>query len=299
LKKLEVFSFKGKMVLNEEVLNQETYQPNLELSREQDIKVDFIHLFENVLVQKVNRFTMAKLFLQARKEPDKKLLEKVTLSHLDSDHTEDEYVAKECDVRRELIQYTGVKETNILVVIDNESGKLILSNLDTQTDIADDVIGTLMDYVSGYEDLELVKFQAPIIEKFLTNVLLDESKNLPDPFMLVDKAELGVKSEFDKSPKGSTVKVGKEYPSDAETVSFITNRNLVVKALKLDYDGVIELLVNMKSEIKSIKFTEALAFKPDEDSSESVNFMTQYELQLPSTFSMINKLTETLAEVEY
>tara|TARA_Y100001963_G_C6722324_1_gene419707 strand:- start:356 stop:1255 length:900 start_codon:yes stop_codon:yes gene_type:complete len=299
LKKLEVFSFTGKMVLNEEVLNQETYQPNLELSREQDIKVDFIPLFEDTLIQQVNRFTMAKLFLQSRKEPDKKLLEKVTLSRLGNDHTEEEYVAKECDVRRELIQYTGVKETNILVVIDNETGKLILSNLDTQTDIADDVIGTLRDYVSGYEDLELIKFQAPIIEKFLTNVLLDESKNLPDPFMLVDKAELGVKSEFDKSPKGSTVKVEKEYPSDAETVSFITNRNLVVKALKLDYDGVIEFLINMKSEVKSIKFTEALAFKPDEDSSDSVNFMTQYELQLPSIFSMINKITKTLSEVEY
>ena len=117
--------------------------------------------------------------------------------------------------------------------------------------------------------------------------------------MLVDKAELGVKSEFDKTPKSPTVKVEKEYPADEETVSFITNRNLVAKTLKLDYDGVVEFLITNKSEIKGIKFTESLAFKPDEDSSDSVNFMTQYELQLPSTFSMINKVTKTLSEVEY
>ena len=298
MKKLEVFSFTGKMGLDEDILNPENYQPNLELSKDQDTKVDFIPLFEDTLVQKVNRFTVAKLFLQVRKEPDKNLIKKVTLSRLREDHTEEEYLEKECDVRRELIQYTGVKETDILVVIDNESNKLVLSNLDTQTDIADSVINTVRDF-SVYEDLELVKFEAPVIEKLLTNFLLDESKNLPDPLMLVDKAELGVKSEFDKTPKSPTVKVEKEYPADEETVSFITNRNLVAKTLKLDYDGVVEFLITNKSEIKGIKFTESLAFKPDEDSSDSVNFMTQYELQLPSTFSMINKVTKTLSEVEY
>ena len=150
-----------------------------------------------------------------------------------------------------------------------------------------------------YEDVELVKYEAPIIEKLLTNFLLDDVRNIPDPFMLGEKVEMGDKSEFEKSPKSSTIKISKEYPADKEVVTFITDRNKVAKLIELDYDGVVKFSFTNKFEVKGIKFQEDLDFKPDEDSTDSVNFMSQCLLQLPVAFDIINSLDKQVSEVKY
>ena len=47
---------------------------------------------------------------------------------------------------------------------------------------------------------------------------------------------------------------------------------------------------------KTVKFLEDLKFKPDEDTSDSVNFLTQYQLQLPVVFDVINRLEEVIVK---
>lgn len=295
IKQVTTFTFTGKTFFNEDFILDNTIRP---LTKEEDTLVKFSPLYDDTFIQQVERFQVAKITLQQRKPVDEDVLSEVTSQRVGEDATLEEYESMSEDVYRELMQYTGFKPNkHALVIIDNQSGKLLVT---TNTKNTDDMMSLVIGSLEGeYEDLKLVDFEAPLIEKLLTNYLLDESKNLPDPFMLVEKVNLGSKSEFDKSPKNATISIKKEYPSDPETLGFILNRNKVVKLLQLDYDGVVELEFTNKFEIKGIKFKEDLAFEPEVDSAESLNFMSQYVLQLPVLFDIVNSLEEQVSLVEY
>lgn len=295
IKQVTTFTFTGKTFFNEDFILDNTIRP---LTKEEDTLVKFSPLYDDTFIQQVERFQVAKITLQQRKPVDEDVLSEVTSQRVGEDATLEEYESMSEDVYRELMQYTGFKPSkHALVIIDNQSGKLLIT---TNTKNTDDMMSLVIGSLEGeYEDLKLVDFEAPLIEKLLTNYLLDESKNLPDPFMLVEKVNLGSKSEFDKSPKNATISIKKEYPADSEVLAFISNRNKVVKLLQLDYDGVVELEFTNKFEIKGIKFKEDLAFEPEDDSAESLNFMSQYVLQLPVLFDIVNSLEEQVSLVEY
>ena len=294
MKNLTVYKFEGNATFNEEFISQNKER---DLYSEEETLIHFKPLFEDTYVQKVEGFTVAKIVYLQRKEPDKAFVEKEALKELSEDYTEEEFINKVSDLRKKFIQFTGMKTPqDSLVIIDNSSKKMVIGNTPSNSD---NVVSKVLESVEGFESVELVSFSAPIVEKLLTEFILDESKNLPDPFMLVEKVNLGDKSEFEKSPKNATINIKKEYPADEEVVAFINNRHKVVKLLQLDYDGVFEFEVTNKLEIKGLKFKEELAYKKDEDSSESLNFMSQYVLQLPTMFDVVNSLENQFSKVVY
>jgi len=294
LKNLAVYKFTGTTSFNTEYIYNNVVR---ELNSEEDTLATFAPLFDETYIQNVDRFLVAKVVFQERKEPDADFLEQEALKLLEEDHTEEELADRVYDLRRKFIQFTGMKKPQeSLVVIDNLTGKLIIGNSPNNADkIMHLVLSSLEE---GYEDLQLVSFEAPLIEKMLTNYILNESKHLPDPFMLVEKVALGDKSEFEKSPKSVTISVKKEYPADGEVLAFISNRHKVVKLLQLDYDGIFEFDFTNKFEFKGIKFKESLDYEYDEELAPSANFMSQYVLQLPTVFDIVNKLEKQVEEVE-
>lgn len=294
MKNLAVYSFTGKTSFNEEYVLNNTIR---ELTSEEDTLSTFTPLFDDTYIQGVERFSVAKVVFQERKEPDNDFLEQEALKELPEEHTEEELADKVYQLRRKFIQFTGMKKPQeSLVVIDNQTGKLIIGN---NPNNADKIMHTVLSSLEGgYEYLHLVTFEAPLIEKLLTNYILNESKHLPDPFMLVEKVALGDKSEFEKSPKAVTVSVKKAYPADEEILAFISNCHKVVKLLQLEYDGVVEFDFTNKFEFKGIKFKEGLAYEDDPELAPSVNFMSQYVLQLPTVFDIVNKLEEQVNSVE-
>ena len=294
MKNLTVYKFEGSADFNEDFISQNKER---DLYSEEETLIHFKPLFEDTYVQKVEGFAIAKIVYLQRKEPDKVFVEKEALKELPEYYTEEEFINKVSDLRKKFIQFTGMKTPqDSLVIIDNSSKKMVIGNTPSNSD---NVVSKVLESVEGFESVELVSFATPIVEKLLTEFILDESKNLPDPFMLVEKVNLGDKSEFEKNPKNATINIKKEYPADEEVVAFINNRHKVVKLLQLDYDGVFEFEVTNKFEIKGLKFKEELAYKKDEDSSESLNFMSQHVLQLPTMFDVVNSLENQFSKVVY
>lgn len=295
MKQITTLKFEGKASFNEEYILSNTQRP---LTQFEDSLVKFAPLFDETYTVQVGKYQVARIELKERKEPDTGVLDSKTLEALPETHTEEEYETVWEDKRRELIQDTGFKNSkNPLVIIDNETNKIIITE---SQKVVESVSSLMLSSLQGeYENVELVKYEAPIIEKLLTNFLLDDFRNIPDPFMLGEKVEMGDKSEFEKSPKSSTIKISKEYPADKEVVTFITDKNKVAKLVEMDYDGGVKFRFTNKFEVKGIKFQEDLDFKPDEDSTNSVNFMSQYLLQLPVVFDIINSLDKQVSEVKY
>jgi len=301
MKQITTFKFEGKASFNQDFIEQHHFR---QMTNNQVSMLGFVPLFDDTFVQKVDRFDLIKVAYQERKEPDLTQLEQEAKSQLESEvkegdtYTDEELDEKILQLREEYLPYQGFKPIQqSLVVLDNQTSKLLVEG---GVKKVDNVMSYILGAMEGdYENVLPVEFEAPILEKLLTNYIINESKHLPDPFMLVEKVSLGDKSEFEKSPKSVTISVKKEYPADDEVLAFISNRNKVVKLLQLDYDGVVELEVTNKFEIKGIKFKEDHAFEQDEDSTPSANFMGQYIIQLPTLLKVVNSLEKEATEVDY
>lgn len=296
MKKISTYNFKGNINFNEEFI---TSNSGNTLTKEQVTLVNFEPLFDETYVAQVGIFKVAKIRYTSRKEPDKVVLSDLVFKHLDDNNLPQdvdtvEHVMEE--KRLELMQYTGYTSKVALVVIDNTTGKFIITE---DRKFSDNVMSLLLESFCGdYDELSLLSTEPVLTEKVLTNFLVDECKHLPDPFTLVEKVELGDKSILDKKPKTATVKIDKLYPADEEVLSFVSIGK-VVKKLQLEYDGVLQVLVDNTLFIDKVAFQEDLKFKPDEDASDSVNFMNCLLPQLPVVFGAINLLESTVKEENY
>ncbi len=294
MKKFAVYNFKGDIQLNEEAILAKTVNT---LTKEQTTLVSFDPLFDETFVQEVNGYQVTKIRFTSRKEPDKTILAEQTSAHIEHKalpQDEDTYNAVQEEKRLELMQYTGYTSKAAIVAVDNSTGKVIIAEA---RNFADMIMSDLLSCFEGdYSELELLSTEPVATETILTGFLLDERKNLPDPFTLVEKVSLGKKSVLDKKPSSATIKVSKTYPAVDEILSLVTDLGNVIKSVQLEFDGVFEFDVTNTLSIESVKFLEDLKFKPDEDTSGSVNFMTQYQLQLPVVFDVINRLEEVIVK---
>ena len=298
MKKFAVYNFKGAIQLNEESILAKTVNT---LTKEQTTLVSFDPLFDETFIQDVNGYQVAKMRFTSRKEPDKTILSEQVDSYLETiDLPQDESSYQQlCNAvqeekRLELMQYTGYTSKAAIVAVDNSTGKVVIAEA---RNFADMIMGDLLSCFEGdYSELELLSTEPVATETILTDFLLDERKNLPDPFTLVEKVSLGKKSVLDKKPSSATIKVSKTYPAVDEILSLVTDLGNVVKDLELEFDGILCFNVTNTLSIESVKFLEDLKFKPDEDTSDSVNFLTQYQLQLPVVFDVINRLEEVIVK---
>lgn len=297
MKKISTYTFKGKIDFNEELILTKT---NTKLSKEQTTLINFDPLFDDTYVQKVGKFKVLNIRYTKRKEPDKVVLAEKVFEYLDEKELPQDVDTVERiteEKRLELMQYTGYTSKAAVVAVDNSTGKLIVAE---DRKFSDEIMSSLLEVLQGdYEELALLSSEPVLTEKVLTSFLVDERKNLPDPFILVEKVELGDKSIVDKKPKTATIKVDKQYPADDEVLAFVNNCNKVVKCLELEYDGLVDMVVTNTLFLDKIKFLEHLKASPDEDASDSVNFMTQYELQLPAVFDIINQLEKVITSENY
>ncbi len=294
MKKFAVYNFKGAIQLNEEAILDKTVNT---LTKEQTTLVSFDPLFDETFIQDVNGYQVVKIRFTSRKEPDKTILAEQTAAHIEEKglpQDEDTYNAVQEEKRLELMQYTGYTSKAAIVAVDNSTGKLVVAEA---RNFADMIMEDLLYCFEGdYSELELLSTEPVATENILTGFLLDERKNLPDPFTLVEKVSLGKKSVLDKKPSSATIKVSKTYPAVDEILSLVTDLGNVVKDLELEFDGILCFNVTNTLSIESVKFLEDLKFKPDEDTSDSVNFMTQHQLQLPVVFDVINRLEEVVVK---
>lgn len=294
MKKFAVYNFKGAIQLNEEAILSKTVNT---LTKEQTTLVSFDPLFDETYIQEVNGYQVAKIRFTSRKEPDKTILAEQTAAHIEEKalpQDEDTYNAVQEEKRLELMQYTGYTSKAAIVAVDNSTSKVVVAEA---RNFADMVMGDLLSCFEGdYSELELLSTEPVATETILTGFLLDERKNLPDPFTLVEKVSLGKKSVLDKKPSSATIKVSKTYPAVDEILSLVTDLGNVVKDLELEFDGILCFNVTNTLSIESVKFLEDLKFKPDEDASDSANFLNQYYHQLPVVFDVINRLEEVIVK---
>lgn len=296
MKKISTYNYKGNIKFNEEFIIENS---NNSLTKEQITLVNFEPLFDETFVEQVGKFDVAKIRFTSRKEPDKVVLSEQTFKHLDDNNLPQDVDTVERvmeEKRIELMQYTGYTSKVALVVIDNASGKFIITE---DRKFSDNVMSSLLQAFNGeYDEISLLSTEPVLTEKVLTSFLVDECRNLPDPFTLVEKVELGDKSVLDKKPKNSTVKIDKLYPADDEVLSFV-GIGKVVKRLQLEFDGILQVVVDNTMFIDKVVFQEDLKFKPDEDATDSANFMSCLLPQLPVVFDAINLLESTIKEEKY
>lgn len=296
MKKISTYNYKGDIKFNEEFIIENS---NNSLTKEQITLVNFEPLFDETFVEQVGKFDVSKIRFTSRKEPDKVVLSEQTFKHLEENNLPQDVDTVERvmeEKRIELMQYTGYTSKVALVVIDNASGKFIITE---DRKFSDNVMSSLLQAFDGeYDEISLLSTEPVLTEKVLTSFLVDECRNLPDPFTLVEKVELGDKSILDKKPKNSTVKIDKLYPADEEVLSFVSIGK-VVKKLQLEFDGVLQVVADNTMFIDKVAFQEDLKFKPDEDATDGVNFMNCLLPQLPVIFDAINLLESTVKEGTY
>ena len=287
MKQFSAYTFTGKVTISEEAILDKVYRP---LSKLEHQRVSFTPLFEETYFQQVGNFQVAKILLETRKEPDSNVLRDKVIERLQENPTHDPEVVEE-ETYLELKLLAGTKLQSTMVFVDNTLGKMLLS---CTRKLADEVMEDLLSALEGdYEELTLIKSEAVIGEKLLTQ-WVSSDKPL-EPFCLGETTHLGKRSELDKSPKNANIKIDKVYANDEEVLQHVGNGN-VVKLLMLEFDGCCDLLLTSDMFIKGVKFKESAAFKEDEDTSESVNFMTQYQLQLPLIFDIVNSLEKAFSE---
>ncbi len=291
MKQFSAYTFTGKLTLSEEAILGKVYRP---LSKLEHQRVSFTPLFDETYLQEVSTkdtsFQVAKVLLETRKEPDSNVLRDKVVERLQENPSHDPEVVEE-ETYQELKLLAGTKLQSTMVFVNNTSGKMLLS---CTRKLADEVMEYLLEvFDGGYEELTLIKSEPVIGEKLLTK--WTASDELPEPLCLGETTHLGKRSELEKSPKNANIKIDKVYANDEEVLQHISNGN-VVKLLMLEFDGLVDLLLTSDMFIKGIKFKESAAFKEDADTSDSVNFMTQYQLQLPLVFDIVNSLEKEFSE---
>lgn len=288
MKQFTVYTFKGKMFFDEECVRNNTYRQLKDPEQSEELSLtSFIPLYDETLLQQVGNYQIVKIHHTERKEPDKGVLLENVDEYLE-DHPNTDVLAAEEIVRRHLMKYTGLKQKESLVVIDNTTGKLIVAQDRNFGDVIIDKIRDVLSYKSDYEDLELLSTCPVITEKVLTRFVVKE-ECVPEPLALGEVINLGKPNEVDKRPKPANVKISKTYAAEGEVIEH-TRNGKYVKLLELEWDGVIDFQVDTTLFIKGVKFKESMKVEKDDDVTDSVHFMTQMQVQLPEIIKIIDKL---------
>ena len=295
MKQITTYTFTQPInTLNNDTLAKHAYR---KLGKLEHQLVSTTPLYDDIYFQDVEGYQVSNLVFEKRKEPNQEAVVEEVESRIEAlglqDNLSEETLAKiEEEVYLDLKQFAGTTKKVVKVVVSNKHNLLLV---EANAKLSDEVLPFVLDLV-GSVGLSAKVFDAVDMESMLTQWVFDERKCLPDQFMLVEKVNLGVKSELDKSPKPANIKVSKEYPADAEVLNWI-KVGKVVKAVELEYDGAYVFTVDHKFAVTGGKFVEAFSFEGDEDSAPSVNFMSKELLQLPVLFDMMTLLVEQVENV--
>lgn len=290
MKQFTVYTFKGKMFFDKESIQNNTYRHLKDPTQSEELSLtSFVTLFDETLLQQVGDYQIVKVRHTERKEPDKGVLLENVDEYLEDYPNTDPLSAEEI-VRKRLMKYTGLKQKEAIVFIDNVTGKLVIAQ---DRNFGDMVIGKIKDVLtenSDYEDLELLSTCPVITERMLTKFVVKE-ECVPEPLALGEVINLGKPNEIDKRPKPANIKISKTYAAEDEVLEH-TKNNKYVKLLELEWDGVIDFQVDTTLFIKGVKFKESMKVEKDDDSTDSVYFMTLMQTQLPEVVNIIDKLVE-------
>lgn len=290
MKQFTVYTFEGKMFFDKESIQNNTYRHLKDPTQSEELSLtSFVTLFDETLLQQVGDYQIVKVRHTERKEPDKGVLLENVDEYLEDYPNTDPLAAEEI-VRKRLMKYTGLKQKESIVFIDNSTGKLVIAQ---DRSFGDVVIGKIKEVLtenSDYEDLELLSTCPVITERMLTKFVVKE-ECVPEPLALGEVINLGKPNEIEKRPKPANIKISKTYAAEDEVLEH-TKNDKYVKLLELEWDGVIDFQVDTTLFIKGVKFKESMKVEKDDDSTESVYFMTLMQTQLPEVVSIIDKLVE-------
>lgn len=293
MKTISTYSFDNKVSFNEELLQSKEYRP---LGRLESQRLSVKPLFDETVLQNVENFTVVGFVYEERKEPDSEMVAEEVENRINEfPNVSEEAIAQiEEDVYTKLKYYAGTKKTNFKVYIDHTKGLMIF---DTTRKMVDNVIGEVLSLLEDSSiGLSIVQPDAPIMENLLTEFIVT-SKLLPDTMVVLDKVNLGAKSEFDKSPKQATIKIVKEDPESTQVMDWI-KQGKVVKSLQIENDGGLEFTINNQFNITGGKFVEWAKVETDEELAPSVEFMQKAVVQLPLVFNTVESLIKAAKKVE-
>lgn len=272
------------------------YQP---LTQQQDASIGLVELFDGKTLQEIaipdNNTLALKIKHSVRKEPKQEVIDEEVETRLKGGETEEQISTIEGEVYLQAKRLAGVTHKTYMAFVNFGTNEILI---DAPRNTADEGIAFILQNIIGNSsecEFELFKQEAVLMEKLLTQYVVKDS-TVPEPFMLGEITKLGKKSEIDKAPKSPTVSISKEYCGSEEVLNHV-KAGKYIKHLELDYDGIFLLQLDNTFFIKGLKFLEDLNFKPEEDTADSVNFMTEWTLKLPVVYTAVGILQGELDKV--
>ena len=269
------------------------------LTQQQDASIGLVELFEGKTLQELaipdNNTLALKIKHSVRNEPKQDVIDAEVDTRLKGDETEEQMAAIEEEVYLQAKRLAGVTHKTYMAFVNFNTNEILI---DATRNTADEGIAFILQNVIGNSsdcEFELFKQEAVLMEKLLTKYVVKEFTR-PAPFILGEVTKLGKKSELDKAPKSATVSITKEYCASEEVLNH-TKAGKYVKLIELDYDGIMSLQLDNTFFIKGVKYFESLNFKADEDSADSVNFMTEYTDKLATIYDAVSILKGELDKV--